>query len=289
MTVSTVRPSLRDAYDECQHITRTQARNFHYGIRLLPAGKRAALCAVYAFARRLDDAGDAAGASTADRLARLGAARAALDRLDEQGADPVLAALADVARRYPLPVRALYELADGIEMDVRGTRYATFEELVGYCHRVAGTVGELCVAIYGWRGPATRAGTLADHLGIALQQTNILRDVREDAFAGRVYLPTEDLARFGVTVRPDGVFPPGLADLVAAAARRAEGWYCDGLRLLGLLDWRSRASCAAMAGIYHRLNDVIATHPAAIWQRRVSLGGWQKAFVVLASLAGRAP
>lgn len=293
MSLATLGGSLEDAYRHCVSVTRGEARNFYYGIRLLPPPRRAALCAVYAFARLADDIGDTPGAGVDQRLARLARLRADLAGLAPDSHDPVLAALGDAARRFPLPVEALGELLDGIEMDLRGTRYRTFEELVVYCRRVAGTVGRLCVGVFGVHGDRARALRLADALGVALQQTNILRDVREDWAAGRVYLPQEDLDRFGVTLEPDidGRLrtPQQLAALVAAAAVRAEGWYAEGLGLLGLLDWRSRASCAAMAGIYHRLNQVIAEDPAQVARRRVSLSPATKATVAVRSLAGARP
>ena len=195
---------VRDAYRHCEQVTRTQARNFSYGIRLLPGGKRRALSAVYAFARRVDDIGDGT-LPAADKLAALEDARAAVAALDSaRGAahgaaaagDPVLIALGDAARRYPIPLGAFGELIDGCEADVRGTSYATFTELTHYCRCVAGSIGRLSLGVFGSRDPGA-AEPLADALGIALQQTNILRDIREDLGTGRVYLPAEDLERFG--------------------------------------------------------------------------------------------
>lgn len=167
--------SLADAYVHCERLTRAATRNFYYGIRLLPAEKRAALCAVYALARRLDDIGDG-DLPSEDKLAGLERAREDLRRLGPQEPDPVLAALDDAARRFPVPLGAFEELVDGVEMDVRGIAYGTFDELVVYCRRVAGTVGRLCLGVFGAADPA--APERADTLGIALQQTNILRDVR---------------------------------------------------------------------------------------------------------------
>jgi phytoene synthase len=291
MTVAPSSPTLAEAYAECGRITREQARNFHYGIRLLPPDKRAALSAVYAFARRADDAGDDPGLSPQERLGRLALLRSDLENVGEHSADPVLVALRDAARRFPLPVEALGELLDGIEMDVRGTRYATFEDLVVYCRRVAGTVGRLSLSIFGGRGVSPEGYALADHLGVALQQTNILRDIREDLLSGRVYLPDQELKTFGVRLEVDADGAVGgprdrLVDFMRMATARAESWYVDGLRLLDLLDRRSFACCAAMAGIYHRLNGVIAANPAAVLDGRLSLTGAQKAAVAARSLAG---
>ncbi len=211
-------------------------------------------------------------------------------------ADPVQVAVADAAGRYPIPMGAFGELVDGVERDVRmdaGTfgGYATFADLVGYCRCVAGAVGRLCLGIFGSR-PHPDAARYADALGIALQQTNILRDIREDLQHGRVYLPQEDLDRYGVTLALDDhgtlVDPHGgLAALIRASAQRARHWYADGLRLVPLLDRRSAACTTAMAGIYRRLLDDIAANPASVYDRRLGLSGRQKVGVAARALAGR--
>jgi phytoene synthase len=276
------------AYSVCASITREQARNFYYGIRLLPPDKRAALCALYALARRIDDIGDG-DLPESDKLAALADLRHEVEHLADSR-DPVLAAVADAARRYPVPVDAFLELMDGVEMDVRGRRYADFAELETYCRCVAGTVGRLCLGVFGAR-PDARAADYADTLGIALQQTNILRDVREDLANGRIYLPEEDRVRFGVELSldesgalldPDGA----LARLLRFSADRARSWYDEGLRLLPLLDRRSAACCAAMSGIYRRLLDRIAAEPEAVYDRRLSLSAWEKAAVAARALTG---
>ncbi len=152
-----------------------------------------------------------------------------------------------------LPEQSLRDLIDGVRMDVDGTSYATFDELVVYCRRVAGSIGRLCVAVFGSDDP--RAGGLADDLGVALQLTNILRDVREDAERGRTYLPAEDLERFGAPT------PATIGALVAFEAARAREWYARGLELIPLLDRRSAACVLAMSGIYRRLLDRIEADP----------------------------
>jgi phytoene synthase len=284
---------VRAAYEHCEQVTRTQARNFSYGIRLLPPGKRQALSAVYAFARRVDDIGDGT-LPAADKLAALADARSAVAALERDGAraaagDPVLVALADAARRHPIPLGAFAELIDGCEADVRGTSYATFGELEHYCRCVAGSIGRLSLGVFGSRDPDA-AEPLADALGVALQLTNILRDIREDLINGRVYLPAEDLERFGAVLRPDRADAlageHGLQDVVRFEARRAFGWYATGLRLLPLLDRRSAACTGAMSGIYLRLLKQIAAAPAAALRQRQSLPGRQKAMVAARALAG---
>ena len=277
-----------EAYATCASITRDQARNFHYGIRLLPPAKRAALSAVYALARRIDDIGDG-DLPTGEKLARLAQVRAVLSDPSVTD-DSVMLAVRDAAAHFPIPLDAFGELVDGVEMDVVGRRYDTFDELVSYCRCVAGSIGRLCLGIFGASDMA-QARVHADRLGIALQQTNILRDIREDLINGRVYLPQADLDRFGVTLRLDLSHrlideDGSLSALIRWTADRARSWYDDGLQLLPMLDRRSAACCAAMAGIYRRLLDEIATDPSLVLDRRLSLTGWQKTVVAARALAG---
>jgi 15-cis-phytoene synthase len=281
--------TLDEAYSICETTTRTQARNFHYGIRLLPREKRQALCAVYALARRVDDIGDGTLPDDVKRR-QLGELRLAIAAM-AGSTDPVLVAVWDAARRRPIPIGAFDELIDGVEMDIDGTRFATFDDLVGYCRCVAGSIGRLCVGVFG-ASDLRRGPEYADQLGIALQQTNILRDIREDLLSGRVYLPTADLDHFGVDLRLGAdralVDDGGLAALIRAAAVRNRQWYDDGLRLVPLLDRRSAASALAMSGIYRRLLDRIEAQPALVRDRRLSLSGWEKAAVAARALVGRA-
>ena len=289
-------PTLEQAYTTCEDITRRQARNFYYGIRLLPRDRRAALCAVYALARRVDDIGDG-DLPSAEKAGRLAAVRASVDTLasGRDDGDPVLTALADAARRLPIPLGAFGELVDGVERDVEmdetGRGYATFDELVWYCRCVAGSIGRLCLGVFGSR-PHPDGAAYADALGIALQQTNVLRDIREDLTNGRVYLPQDELDRFGVQLRLDetGALADddgALSAFVRHGCERAQRWYDDGLRLVPLLDRRSAACCLAMSGIYRRLTDRIAADPAAIRTQRLSLSGREKATVAVRALAGR--
>ena len=278
--------NLDDAYDRCEEITRSEARNFSYGIRLLPTPKRRAMSALYAVARRIDDVGDGDDPPAVKRKALEAIhedLRAITADPNAAGEDPVLVALADTSRRYPIPMGALHELVDGCGMDVDGARYADFDELVAYCRAVAGTVGRLSLGIYGATDPA-RAEPLADTLGVALQLTNVLRDVVEDRDAmGRVYLPAEDLARFGCGPDVTGD-PDALRALVSFEAARAADWYDRGLALLPMLDRRSRACTAAMAGIYRRLLTRIQADPDAVLRGRVSLPTREKALVAARAL-----
>jgi len=332
---------LAAAYSHCEAVTRSQAGNFYYGIRLLPGERRRAMCAVYAFARRVDDIGDGALATheklrlldgEARALAAIGlagsqaapgerpdgAADAPQRRPDAPAADLVMVALADTQRRFPLPAGVLGELIDGVRMDVAGATYEEFDELVVYCRRVAGAIGRVCLAIFGLRAEEAAAPAeaerLADELGVALQLTNILRDVREDAENGRVYLPGTELRRFGVLVADER--PPqseAAAELLAALAsaahdastgadeaeqrerlaalvrfecERAREWFDRGITLTGMLDRRSAACVLAMAGIYRRLLERIDAHPEEVARRRVSLPAHEKAWVAARGMLG---
>jgi phytoene synthase len=308
--------AVAEAYAHCEAVTKEQAANFFYGIRLLPAERRRAMSAAYAFARRVDDIGDGT-LERAEKLRRLAAEERALatvetdpSALDE--GDLVMVALADAYARFPLPAGALGELIDGVRMDVEGVSYETFEELVLYCRRVAGAIGRVCLAIFGMREGARsspeHAAELADVLGVAMQLTNILRDVREDAENGRVYLPREDLLRFALITERDGAETGSIALEVRAAisrqaaenesevdghlsagdhtaalvrfeAARAREWFDRGMALAPLLDRRSAACVLAMAGIYRRLLDRIEADPGEAMRRRMSLPASEKAWV----------
>jgi phytoene synthase len=270
------------AYRECEQITWSQARNFAYGIRLLPTAKRHALSAVYAFARRVDDIGD--GTLPADeKLAQLEQARGEVEMLSNDD-DLVIVALADVAKRFPVPMAAFGELIDGCVADVKGTSYQTFDELHHYCRCVAGSVGRLSLGIFG--SSDDKAPQLADDLGIALQLTNILRDIREDQQNGRVYLPAEDLKKFYVNIA-ELQASPQFGTLMEFEINRARDWYATGFKLLPLLDYRSRACTGAMAGIYRTLLERIAQQPGEVLRGRVSLPGSEKAMVAVKALTGR--
>jgi phytoene synthase len=313
-------PAVDLAYDRCEAITRAEAANFFYGIRLLPRRRRRAICAVYAFARRVDDIGDGS-LERGEKLRLLDAEAAALAAAEGSGGaadgDPVMVALADAYRRFPLPTGALGELIEGVRMDVNGVSYEVFDELVLYCRRVAGAIGRVCLAIFGLREGAAvdraAAERLADELGVAMQLTNILRDVREDAENGRVYLPAEDLRRFGVLAgagtrsapevlaaladRPAADGTPegaagadgageGVVELVRFEAGRARQWFARGIALTRVLDRRSAASVLAMAGIYRRLLDRIEAQPEEALRRRMSLPAREKAWVAVRGFLG---
>jgi len=299
---ATASVELADAYRHCEQLTRREAANFYYGIRLLPPPKRRAMCAVYALARQIDDIGDEEP-PRADPLAELDATAETVLAVREGacGADPVARALADAAARFPIPLDAFLELIEGVRSDVIGASYETEEQLVLYCRRVAGTIGRLCLAIFG-SAELERAMGLADDLGVAMQLTNILRDVREDAVHGRVYLPAADLRRVGWSGsepiaatellarigQGDELVPAGTAELVALEAARARVWFARGMALVPLLDRRSQACVRAMTGIYLRLLERIEARPEEVLRRRLGLTGWEKAWVAASSAIGSA-
>ncbi|MFC8829176.1 presqualene diphosphate synthase HpnD [Streptomyces sp. NPDC057137] len=284
------------AYSYCEAVTGQQARNFAYGIRLLPAEKRQAMSALYAFSRRVDDIGDGTLEPGA-KQSRLEDTRALLGRIrngqiEEDDTDPVAVALTDAAGRFALPLGGLDELIDGVLMDVKGETYETWDDLKIYCRCVAGAIGRLSLGVFGTDPAAPgaeRASEYADTLGLALQLTNILRDVREDAGNARTYLPADDLAKFGCSAGFDSATPPAGSDfagLIHFEARRARALFAEGYRLLPMLDRRSGACVAAMAGIYRRLLDRIERDPEAVLRGRVSLPGREKAYVAVRGLSG---
>jgi phytoene synthase len=247
------------------------------------------MSAVYAFSRRVDDIGDGTLPDAA-KLSALAAERERLARLragEVDPDDPVLIALSDAEPRFGLPLSALESLIDGVELDVRGTVYETFDELVVYCRHVAGSIGRLCLAIFG-ASDREAANGLADDLGVAMQLTNILRDVREDAERGRVYLPAEDLRRFGITdlTKPGSVPADAVSRLILFEAARNREWFSRGLELANLLDPRSGSCLLAMTGIYRGILARIEERPADVLERRISVPAWEKAWLAARSLAG---
>ena len=249
-------PAIRESYAECRRIARRAASNFYYAFFLLPRPKRDALCALYAFMRRVDDVSDSSG-EVKEKRQQLAARRAEFDAAlgGEPGGDRVLPALADAIRRFSIPPRYLHDLISGAEMDLTITVYPTFDRLREYCYRVAGTVGLCCVHVFGFDPSAADAPNRAEKLGIAFQLTNILRDVRRDLSLGRVYLPLEDLDRFGCKLtdlsakRPS----PAVVKLLGFEAERAWGFYTEGAELLSLVHADSRPALAGLVRIYSSL------------------------------------
>jgi phytoene synthase len=271
------------AYADVMRITRQEARNFAWGVMVLPRPKRQAVAALYAFARRVDDIADSR-LEADERRSRLEACRASIESLPTSpNGDSVLVALADAMSRYPIPTSALRDLVEGGLMDVEKARYANWQELHEYCRRVAGAVGLACTAVYGPRDHAV-ADPLAERLGLALQQINIMRDVREDWELGRVYLPQDELDRFGVSEEDiaAGRTGPEWQELMDYQAARADRLLRAGLDLLPLLDRRSALCVRAFAGIYRGLLVQMRGRGYDVFTERPQLSGVEKVRAVAA-------
>jgi phytoene synthase len=272
------------AYAEVVRITRSEARNFAWGILVLPRPKRFAVAALYAFARRVDDIADDPVATPRERQAGLEACRAGIAGLPEAPEDDaVLVALSDAVSRYEIPKETLFDLVAGGLMDAEKTRYSSWEELREYCRYVAGAVGLACAAVYEPRDPEA-ALPRAETLGVALQQINIMRDVAEDWRLGRVYLPQDELARFGVGEADLAAGRTGSAwrALMEHQAERAETLLAEGLELLPLLDRRSALCVRAFAGIYRGLLVQMRGRGYDVFSRRPRLSAVGKVRAVAA-------
>jgi len=279
---------LAAAYAVCRHITRSAARNFYYGFLVLPRDRRNALSAVYAFMRHSDDLADDPGLTRREREDKLTDWRNALHRAaaGEPTDDPVLLALADAQRRFKIPLELFDRLVEGTAMDVpaqpgEAIRYQTFDDLRRYCYHVASVVGLICIRIFGYRDPA--AETLAEQCGLAFQLTNIIRDVREDAAMGRVYLPQEDLERFGrsaVELDParlkNGFDAAGFRPVLEFEAERARELYRAAEQLLPLIDEDSRPALWVLVEIYRRLLEKIAACGYDVFAKKIQLSGPEK-------------
>jgi phytoene synthase len=269
-------------------MARREAKNFYWGFISLPYDERMAIYALYDFARQVDDEVD--GAPRPDLIPeRLAAQRERVQRMFAQdasisaGDDPVMQVLSRAVRRYAIPPSELQELIDGVERDCTQTRYRTWDELREYCRLVASVVGRMCVRIFGFTDDA--ALHYADELGLALQLTNILRDVREDAEMGRIYLPQEDLERFGISEEAMLRVDPGNGwnALVKFESQRARQLFKSGYHVLRYVPRRSAACVQTMAGIYERLLRKIERDPQLPLRKRASLSKGEKLRVVLGS------
>ena len=284
---------LRAAYSVCRHIARSAAKNFYYGFLVLPQPKRNAISAVYAFMRRADDISDDPSVPPEQRRVKLDEWMNALRRVvaGERTDDPVLFAVADAQRRFKIPLELLEQLVQGTEMDlplveaaVDGTspkvQYETFQQLYDYCYHVASVVGLVCIRIFGYRDP--RAEELAEHTGVAFQLTNIIRDVKEDAAMGRLYLPQEDLARFDLSsaVLGNGSAAVRLRPVLELEAHRARDFYQDAEELLPLIDDDSQPALWTLVEIYRRLLEKIAARNYDVFSERVRLSTAEKLAVL---------
>lgn len=284
-------PPLPQAYAYCRDVTRKSSSNFYYAFRLLPSDRHNALCALYAFCRFMDDIADqqdgvaspvTSGSRKEKLAALLGSWREEL-RQCYAGTPrhPISQALADTVQRFPIPQEYLAGIIDGVEMDLSRTRYATFDDLYAYCYRVASLVGLACIEIFGYRNPSARA--YAVNLGIAFQLTNILRDVGEDGQRGRIYLPAEDLARFGYAEGEllANVYSDAFVQLMTFEGERARRYYHAAARHLAREDRRSLVAAEAMHLIYARLLDALTTRRFDVFGTRVTLTPTAKARLAL--------
>ena len=281
------------ALEACAEITRTQARNFYHGLRLLPSPKREALYAVYAWMRIADDIADEEGASAEARRARLDelAAGTRLALAGEARDDaPVLVALAAISRRYALPAADFEGALEGQRMDLEPRVYATFAETELYCDRVASTVGRICLDIWGVRdgADAARARELSTKRGIAFQLTNILRDVREDLARGRCYLPADELAAHGLDAASLVAWrqPEAAARFIGAQCDRARRCFAESAALDAMVSPDARPTIVAMSEIYRGILGVIARDPAKAMRERARLSTLTKSWIALRARFG---
>jgi len=277
-----VNVTLEESYRLCGEVARRTGKNFYYSFLVLPSEKRRAMCAIYAFMRRSDDIADGA-ANPALAMEGLRAWRVRVETALRGGdsGEPALPALADTVRRYRIEPRRFFELLDGTEMDQTITRYETFDELYKYCYHVASVVGLIVLPVFGYKD-ASALGP-AEACGIAFQLTNILRDVKEDAQLGRVYLPREDLRRFGVgeTDIFENRATPAFLELMKFEAARAREYYRKAQPLLEKIDADSRGTLAVMIGIYRGILDKIERGGYAVFEGRVRLSAAEKLWIVL--------
>jgi phytoene synthase len=277
--------SIEQSYQYCIRVARSRARNFYYSFVLLSAQQRKAMCAIYAFMRHCDDLSDEPGAS-----------RTALDgwrkELDEAlagrlGNNPIWPAFHHTVRRFGIPHEYLYEMIEGVVSDLEPRQFQTFDELYRYCYQVASVVGLTVIHIFGFDTPS--ALPLAEKCGVAFQLTNILRDIREDAERGRIYLPAEDLRAFGVTEDDlrTGNRSPEFLRLMQFEAARARAYYTEAQPLLDLIHPRSRPSLWALICIYSSLLDRIVGTNYDVFKRRVRLSAFEKSRIILRALCAR--
>ncbi|MEO6119867.1 MAG: phytoene/squalene synthase family protein [Terriglobales bacterium] len=289
------------AYTVCRGVARAKAKNFYYAFLALPREKRNALCAVYAFMRHADDLSDDPGLSIEQRRAQLQAWSDALRRAaaGERSDDPVIMATADTQQRFNVPLELFDQLVQGTAMDLQfsaevpaeaNAPYQTFDDLSRYCYYVASVVGLVCIRIFGYKDPA--AEPLAVKTGIAFQLTNIIRDVKEDALMGRVYLPVEDLDRFhhvpadfSAAHMKNGVKAERYLPLLEFQAQRAREFYAAAEQLIPLIDEDSRPCLWALVEIYRRLLNKIAAQRFNVFDKKIRLSVPEKLFVLSRGLA----
>jgi len=286
----TINPSLRESYRYCSTVARREAKNFYPSFLLLPSERRKSMCALYAFMRRTDDIADEPGEIHVKRRALENWREALRHALEgRHGAWPGWSALADTVTRHEIPTRHLHEVIDGVEMDLSPRVFESFEELRAYCYLVASAVGLCCIHIWGYQSESGKAEAMAESCGIALQLTNIIRDVGEDARNGRIYLPRNDMERHGVTSE-DLAAPaasPALRKLLAFEASRAYEEYERAKPLIALIDPLGRPVLQTISGIYRTLLDSIVARDFEVLSQRVSIPKWRKAAIAARAFTSR--
>ena len=295
--------ALAESFAYCRSLTKAQAKNFYYGMMLTPEPKRSAMYAVYAWMRAVDDLADDEGDATnkSDRLETFRRqTNEELAGISTNGAgeafDAMWPAVGETFRRYEVAKQDLDAMIDGQLLDQTALRYETFDQLYDYCYKVASVVGLVCISVWGYEG-AEQTRLLAEKRGIALQLTNVLRDLVEDAHRDRVYLPEEDLRQFGFDTESFAAWlkDPGLETegdfdgLMRQQIDRARQFYADSSSLESHLPRNCRPTCWAMMRIYRRLLDKIARSPRRVLRQRVRLSKTQKLSIAFAAMLRRIP
>ena len=267
------------AYEHCRRVAKDHAKNFYYAFRTLPPKKRRAIYAAYAFCRLCDDIADD-DLPLAEKRRLLAQTRTMIaGSHNGRSRDPVVTALHDSSRDFGIPTRYFEEIIDGVEMDLTWTRFANFGELRTYCYRVASTVGLVCIEVFGYDDP--RAKEYAVDLGLAMQLTNIMRDVKEDSQRGRIYIPIDEINSFEYSEQQlmDGVVNEAFLELMRFQAKRARRYFESGKRLLPLLSSQSRACPAVLHGVYSAILDRIEASGFNVFDRRIGLTKGEKIFI----------
>ena len=271
---------LQSAYDYCQSVAKEHARNFYYAFRTLPAPKRQAIYAAYAYCRLCDDIADEEQPID-DKRRQFVETRALLDQFPQQQThDPIFVALQDAITKYEIPREYLDQIIEGVEMDLTITRFQTFDDLYDYCYKVASVVGLICIEIFGYDDPKAREHAV--NLGIAMQLTNILRDIKEDAGRDRIYLPMEDMQRFGYSESDlmNDVVNEQFRQLMRFQVDRARVYFASGKQLIPLLSAETRACPAALHRVYSGVLDRIESSGYKVFERRIGLSTAEKLFIV---------
>ena len=277
MTTSTDNAALDAAYEECQAVTKREARNFYYAFLTLPHPRRRAIYAAYAFSRLADDIADGDGAPVQKRSELAGLRERLRDAYAGRPEGAILTALADAAITYDIPESLFQDIITGVEMDLEPRRFADFDELRHYCYHVASVVGLVSIRIFGYRDVPLAQETAVD-FGLAMQLTNILRDLREDIERDRVYLPLNEMARFGYTEDDlrDGVVHERFRAMMRFQANRAQRYFDSASRLMPLLEPESRGCAEGLHHLYNRLLNRMGSRGWDVFSKRVSLSSWEK-------------